>query len=179
MWIFVYCIYPDLYPSTTCIIAICAKVWNHVNLSIFASSEAKTCSTSIAMTRCSIFINLVVSESPRWYLLHNVYYKPRGLIIEFICERTSFETARPGAIFWLKFIHLKLDINIIYYSTVHRAKTFAEIGFFFAQKQGNEVAGFKHSLCSLFSSKNKLISAIFFFCAMYNSILHWYMTLNV
>ena len=46
-------------------IAICAKVWNRVNLSIFASSEAKTCSTSIAMTRCSIFIILVVSESPR------------------------------------------------------------------------------------------------------------------
>ena len=40
------------------------KVWNHVNLSIFASSEAETCSTSIAMTRCSIFIILVVSESP-------------------------------------------------------------------------------------------------------------------
>ena len=46
------------------LIAICAKVWNHVNLSIFASSEAETCSTSITMTRCSIFIILVVSESP-------------------------------------------------------------------------------------------------------------------
>ena len=98
-----------------------------MNLSIFAYSEAETCSTSITMTRCSIFIILVVSESP---LLHNVYYKPRGLIIKFICERTSFETARPGAIFWLKFIHLKLDINIIYYSTVHRAKIFVEISFF-------------------------------------------------
>ena len=46
------------------IIVICAKVQNHVNLSIFATSEAETCSTSIAMTRCSIFIILVVSESP-------------------------------------------------------------------------------------------------------------------
>ena len=46
------------------VIAICAKVWNRVNLSIFASSEAESCSTSIAMTRCSIFIILVVSESP-------------------------------------------------------------------------------------------------------------------
>ena len=79
---------------TSDFIAICAKIWNCVNLSIFASSEAETCSTSIAMTRRSIFIILVVSESPRWYLLHNVYYKPRGLIIKFICERTSFETVQ-------------------------------------------------------------------------------------
>ena len=58
-------------------IAICAKDWNRVNLPIFASSEAKTCSTYIAMTNCSILIILVVSESPCQYLLHNVYYKPR------------------------------------------------------------------------------------------------------
>ena len=82
------------YRYYSCFIAICAKVWNHVYLLIFASSEAETCSTSIAMTRCSIFIILVVLESPRWYLLHNVYYKPRGLIIKFICERTSFETVQ-------------------------------------------------------------------------------------
>ena len=100
-----------------------------MNLSIFTSSEAETCSTSIAMTSCSIFIILVVSESPHQYLLHNIYYKYRHLIIKFIYEKTSFETASPGAIFWLKFIHLKLDINIICYSTVHRAKILAEICF--------------------------------------------------
>ena len=70
---------------------------------------------------------------------NNVHYKPRNLIIKFICERASFETARPGAIFWMKFIYLKLDINIICYTTVHRAKMFVEDWFCFAQKQGNEV----------------------------------------
>ena len=74
---------------TTHYIAICTKVWNRVNLSIFASPKSKTCSTSMAMTRCLDFIILVVLESPRWYLLHNVYYKPRGLKIKFICGRPS------------------------------------------------------------------------------------------
>ena len=45
-------------------IAICAKVWNRVNLSIFAFSEVGTCSASIAITSLSIIIIFVVLESP-------------------------------------------------------------------------------------------------------------------
>jgi len=60
---------PGNKPVTSCpgnyVIAVCAKVWNRVNLSIFASSEAETCSASIAMTSNSISIILVVLESPR------------------------------------------------------------------------------------------------------------------
>ena len=53
-------------------IAVCTKVWNHENLSIFASSEAETCAASFAMTSHSISKFFVVLESPNLYLLHNV-----------------------------------------------------------------------------------------------------------
>ena len=46
------------------IIAICTKVWNRVNLSIFAFSEMGTCSASIAITSLSIILIFVVLESP-------------------------------------------------------------------------------------------------------------------
>ena len=54
------------------IIAICAKVWNHENSSIFASSEVETCAASIATTSFLIFKILVVLESSNLYLSHNV-----------------------------------------------------------------------------------------------------------
>ena len=44
------------------LIAICAKVWNCVNLSIFAFSKMGTC--SIAITSLSIILIFVVLESP-------------------------------------------------------------------------------------------------------------------
>ena len=53
-------------------IAVCAKVWNRENLSIFATSEAETCAASIAMTSHSIPKILVDLKSPNLYLLHNV-----------------------------------------------------------------------------------------------------------
>ena len=82
------------------IIAICAKVWNHVNLPIFAFSEVGTCSASIAITSLSIIIIFVVLESPNSYLLHNVVYMPGNLIIKCICERPSFETVQAQESFY-------------------------------------------------------------------------------
>ena len=51
-------------PGVNGVVAICAKVWDHVNLSIFAFSKAGTCSVSIAITSLSIIIIFVVLESP-------------------------------------------------------------------------------------------------------------------
>ena len=113
-------------PGINRFIAICAKVWNHVNLSIFAFSEAGTCSVSIAITSLSIIIIFVVLESPNWYLSHNAVYMPGNLIIKCICERLSFETASPGVILWSKFPCSKPYINVMCYFTVLRVEIIAE-----------------------------------------------------
>ena len=52
---------------------------------------------------------------------------PGNLIIKFICERPSFETASPGVILRLKFIHSKPDINVMCYFTVPRVEIIAQI----------------------------------------------------
>ena len=72
------------------IIAVCAKVWNRVNRSNFASSEAETCSASISTTSRSIPIILVDLECTRWYLSHNVFYMRKHLRLKFICCDASF-----------------------------------------------------------------------------------------
>ena len=109
------------------LIAICAKVWNRVNLSIFAFSETGTCSASIAIASLSIILIFVVLESPNWYLSHNVVYMPGNLIIKCICERPSFETASPGVILRSKFPCSRSYINVMCYFKVPRVEIIAEI----------------------------------------------------
>ena len=93
-------------------IAICAKVWNHVNLSIFAFSGAETCSASNTITSCSIIIIFIVLESPNRYLLHNVVYMPGNLIIKFICERPSFETVQALESFHGQNLYIQSQISM-------------------------------------------------------------------
>ena len=89
------------------LIAICTKVWNHVNLSIFAFSKVGTCSASIIITSLSIIIIFVVLESSNWYLLHNAAYMPGNLIIKCICERPSFETVQAQESFYSRNFHVQ------------------------------------------------------------------------
>ena len=102
-------------PGVNRVIAICTKVWNCVNLSIFAFSEAGTCSVSIAITSLSIIIIFVVLESPNWYwyLLHNVVYTPGNLIIRCICERLSFETVQAQESFYGRNFHVQSHTSML------------------------------------------------------------------
>jgi len=111
------------------IIAICAKVWNRVNRSNFAFSEAETCSAHISTTRRSIPIILVDLECTSWYLSHNVVYMRKNLRLKFICgEGLIWECASLRAISCSKFIYIKPDINLICYFTVRSAERIVEIG---------------------------------------------------
>ena len=109
-------------------IAICAKVGTRANQSFFASSEAETCSAHISTTNRSFAIILVDLECTRWYLSHNVVYALKNPGIIFICEWPLIrDCAASGAISWLKFLLIKLDISVGCYFTVHRAKRIAEL----------------------------------------------------
>ena len=76
------------------------------NQSIFASSEAETCSARISATSHSFPIILVDLKCTCQYLLHNVVYMAKSPGIKFPCERPPFETVQTLELFPGRNLHM-------------------------------------------------------------------------